>query len=334
MSYYFVFDTETNGLPVRKNKDIKTGKGDDFSNVYLYQIAYYKYDKNLNEYSRLNLYIDLDDYKFFNYIEKNKITEEILRTKGKKIDKVLDFINKIMDDVCLLVAHNLSFDISVLLTECVRHNKHDLYYKLLTIPKFDTMRYAGKTGLNIVNHIMPSQERTYNTIFKTNYISLHDAFDDTKHCGEIFKYLFNKWDNVLCYNGKFKGISYSDRVKSESGYFERNSYHKDINVYLKNRDEYNKNKNSNDNLKIDFTGYIQNWFSDYLNYYMFNYCYKHGGKIIVKSCDNTNNYIFDFEGKRISLHKSKYNDNDFDYDDYNDYNNCYWDSDEKYWYEI
>ena len=31
-----------------------------------------------------------------------------------------------------------------------------------------------------------------------------------------------------------------------------------------------------------FTGYFQNWFSDYLNYYIFNYCYKHGGKLIIE----------------------------------------------------
>ena len=40
--FYLVFDTETNGLPIRKDKN------EDFSNVYLYQLAYYKYDKNLN----------------------------------------------------------------------------------------------------------------------------------------------------------------------------------------------------------------------------------------------------------------------------------------------
>lgn len=316
MSYYLVFDTETNGLPIRNKKDF-TNKGNDFSNVYLYQIAYYKYDKDLNEYSRLNLYIDLVDYSVFNYIDKNKITEEILKTKGKKINIVLDFLNKVLDDVCLLVAHNLSFDISVLLTECVRHNKHELYYKLLSIPKFDTMRYARKTALKVVDHIMPSQEKTYNAIFKTNYISLHDALDDTKHCGEIFKYLFDKWDNVLCYGGKYKGINYSDRVKSENGFFERKKYSNDIIVYLKNKDKYFKNKNSNNDVQIDFTSYVQNWFSDYLNYYMFHYCYKHGGKIIIDYSSNINDYVISFKGKRVNLHKSKLiNYDDIEHHDY------------------
>lgn len=313
MSFYFVFDTETNGLPTRNKRD-STGKGDNFNNVYLYQIAYYKYDKDLNEYSRLNLYINLEDYSVFNYIDKNKITEEILRTKGKKINKVLDFLNKVLDDVCLLVAHNLSFDISVLLTECVRHNKHDLYHKLLTIPKFDTMRYAGSMALKVVNRIMPSQEKTYNTIFKNNYTSLHDALDDTKHCGEIFKYLFNKWDNVLCYGGKCKGISYFERVKNENGFIERKTYSNDIIIYLKNKDKYFQNKNTNNDIQIDFTAYNQNWFTDYLNYYMFNYCYKHGGKIIVKYSDNIKDYKFSFKGKKVSLHKSK--------DKNDDINNC------------
>ena len=32
MSFYFVFDTETNGLPTRNKRD-STGKGDNFNNV-------------------------------------------------------------------------------------------------------------------------------------------------------------------------------------------------------------------------------------------------------------------------------------------------------------
>ena len=37
MSFYFVFDTETNGLPTRNKRD-STGKGDNFNNVYLYHV--------------------------------------------------------------------------------------------------------------------------------------------------------------------------------------------------------------------------------------------------------------------------------------------------------
>ena len=47
---------------------------------------------------------------------------------------------------------------------------------------------------------------------------------------------------------------------------------------------------------------------------MFNYCYKNGGKIIVKYSDNIKDYKFSFKGKKVNLHKSK--------DKNNDSNNC------------
>ena len=70
-----------------------------------------------------------------------------------------------LNDVCLLIAHNLTFDINVLLTEAKRNNNMELYDKLLTIPKFDTMRYAGSLGLKLINRPFPSQEDVYNLIF-------------------------------------------------------------------------------------------------------------------------------------------------------------------------
>ena len=279
---YFVFDTETNGLPI-KEKDGNL----NFSNVYLYQIAYYKYDKDLKEYSRLNLYVDLIDYSNFKYIEKNKITEEILKTKGKKINKILDFINKILSDVILLVAHNLSFDINVLLVECLRNKKMELYDKLLDIPKFDTMRYAGSLGLNIINRLLPSQEDTYNFIFfkkkpnkKNNgyqpltieqmekisqgkaklvecYTSTHDALDDTKHCGEIFCYLFKDWDNCIIRFGKCKGLKIPFYKQS-----------KNYQLWI-----LKKYKEENESFKIShmesYREYKQSSFTDYMNYVKF-----------------------------------------------------------------
>ena len=78
---------------------------------------------------------------------------------------------------------------------------------------------------------------------------------------------------------------------------------------------HNENKGCYaDDVQIDFTAYNQNWFTDYLNYYMFNYCYNHGGKLIVKYSDNIKDYIFSFKGKKVSLHKSK--------DKNDDINNC------------
>ena len=89
---------------------------------------------------------------------------------------------------------------------------------------------------------------------------------------------------------------------------------KDAFIYLKNKDKYFQNKNTYNDIQIEFTAYNQNWFTDYLNYYMFTSRYKHGGKIIVKYSDNIKDYKFSFKGKKVSLHKSK--------DKNDDINNC------------
>lgn len=298
--FYFVFDTETNGLPTG-NKKI----GLDFSNVYLYQIAYYKYDLNLQLYSKINLFVDLDDYKNFKYVDKNKITLEDLKTKGKKIKKILNFLNKTLNEVCLLVAHNLDFDINVLLTEAKRNNNFELYNKLLTIPKFDTMRVSGSFGLKLINRPFPSQEMVYNFLFfnklpdkkinkvksltfeevlnqrenkekpedKTEYYStLHDADDDTKHCGEIFCRLIKEWDNCILKFGKFKNLNIPFWKQS------LNMQTWALNKYYESLKEF-KDKNLKNN-----QDYYQTSFTDFVNYVKFkNQKYiKNIDKIIIK----------------------------------------------------
>ena len=283
-SFYLVFDTETNGLPI----DNKTENYKDFSNIYLYQIAYYKYDVNLNPVSKINLFVDLDDYKNFVFIEKNGITEKTLRTKGKKIKKILLFLSKTLNDVHLLIAHNLDFDINVLLTEAKRNNNMELYDKLLSIPKFDTMRQAGCLGLKLIRWAFPSQEDVYNLLIngqapekkrkkikpltfeelennqtggqkKELYKTLHDADDDTKHCGDIFRVLIKRWNENKIKFGRYKSLNFGfDNMHKNFEFWALKTYYSDLKEF----------KDSNLSHNID---YRQTYFRDYLNYIKFKY---------------------------------------------------------------
>ena len=163
----------------------------------------------------------------------------------------------------------------------------ELYDKLLDIPKFDTMRYAGSLGLNIINRPLPSQEDTYNFIFykkkpnkKNNgyqpltieqmekistgkakliecYTSTHDALDDTKHCGEIFCYLFKDWDNCIIRFGKCKGLNIP--------------FHKQtLNYQMWALRKYNEDKEDFKLLHTTtYKEYKQSSFTDYMNYVRF-----------------------------------------------------------------
>lgn len=328
--YYFVFDTETNGLP--EGKKMKA----DFSNVYLYQLAYYKYDLDLQLYSKINLFVNLDDYANFKYIEKNKIMEEDLRTKGKKIKNILNFLNKKLDDVCLLVAHNLDFDINVLLTEAKRNENFELYNKLLTIPKFDTMRVAGCLGLKLLNKPYPSQEDVYNFLFynqlpikksskyqiltldeiqqnKLNdlsiqeeknkvehYSTLHDADDDTKHCGEIFCKLIKDWDKCIIKFGKFKNLNIPFWKQSfNMQLWALNKYYENLKVFKTDNIDHNQ-------------CYYQTYFTDFTNYI------KYKNPKYIKNIDDVKIEIKKDKPKNFNCWSDDESETNQQYEDYKD----------------
>jgi DNA polymerase III epsilon subunit-like protein len=257
--YFLIFDTETSGLPKKINKNL------DYSDILLYQISYIKCDYLLKPIKKINIYIDIENYNKFIYVDTNKIQEKDLKN-GIKIKKFLKFFHNILKNVKLIIGHNIDYDISILMVECKRNNELELMNLLLEIPKFDTMRMFGYNGLCLCKRIFVTQENAYNILFnnkennnqdknnnQNHYISLHDAYDDTKHCTEIFFELFKYWNNVKLTYGRFKGLEYNKTSLEYKKWF-----------YKKKDEEILKTIKNN--------CYKQNNFTDYLNWviYYFN----------------------------------------------------------------
>lgn len=263
--YYLVFDTETSGLPLKINRTL------DYSNILLYQISYIKFNTRLKPCKKLNLYIDIIDYNKFIYVEKNNITEQQLKN-GIKIKNFLSFYKKILKNVKLIIGHNIDFDISILMEECKRNKEYELLDLLLNIPKFDTMRIVHCTGLT--KKIFISQEDTYNLLYnrlnneKNNYITAHDAYDDTLHCAQIFVNLFPLWDKMILMFGNYKNKLFGETPDGYRFFF-----------YSKKDDEI---------IKIKNTGYYkQNNFLDFLNWVLF-YFNENSNKLTYYENKNNN----------------------------------------------
>ncbi|MGB9664448.1 MAG: UvrD-helicase domain-containing protein [Ignavibacteria bacterium] len=169
-----LFDTETTGFSPEEDDiiqiaaiEIINGKEKNYFNRYL------KTDKDLSKTKNVH-----------------KITDNVINIKGEDRKKVLqEFLEFINGDT--IVAHNINFDLEMLIENCkrlgIKLNKNEFS----TI--FDT--------LSITRRIYPSL-KSYNLEFLINQFRLnaqntHNALDDVKATFELIKFLLRSLDEII-----------------------------------------------------------------------------------------------------------------------------------------
>ena len=68
----------------------------------------------------------------------NGITKAKIRSRGKSIHEILDQLYQDLQDARVMIAHNMEFDLNILLTECYRYSKHELLQHLVQMKKYCT----------------------------------------------------------------------------------------------------------------------------------------------------------------------------------------------------
>ena len=180
------FDTETTGKPKDWNASVN-----NLSNwPRLVQLAWQIYDYSgslVEEHDHIikpeGFTIPLEATKI------HKISTEIANDKGQSLIKVLKIFFNSVDQVDLLVAHNIDFDYKIMASEFIRNGLDD---NLISKKKICTMKTTtqfckidGPYGYK-----WPKLEELYYHLFKDNF-NAHNALDDIRACARCF------WELIL-----------------------------------------------------------------------------------------------------------------------------------------
>ena len=116
-----IFDVETTGLPERGASLMNLEKY-----PYIVQFSWMIYDASQNRIDNVNDHIVKIPEHITIPIEASNvhgITNDKMRTEGKDINLILDIFTKDMLDSQVIVAHNLSFDKTIVQAEYLRNKR-------------------------------------------------------------------------------------------------------------------------------------------------------------------------------------------------------------------
>lgn len=203
-----VFDTETTG----------------FLSTRIVQIAYCKYYKSGVNYSQHSNYVrqltdaeltsiirrekpDIVNYERelgkARYSEKeaqeiHKIPLEIINDPAlPTIRTVLEHFNNALNDIKLIVGHNVLYDLRIVYLEAQRINYRELMYKLRTIPYLDTMKISKsivKATTKDGKQKMPNLGELYRFLFpdEPDVLGFHNAIVDVDVTARCYFRLMNR----------------------------------------------------------------------------------------------------------------------------------------------
>ena len=175
-----IFDTETSGLPSNWRSDYTDLKC--YDSCRMLSIAYKIIDKD-------NIIIK-ESYRVLNYEGTNgaehinKLTRDIIDNGDNRIVVLNDIVNDINKfKVVELIAHNVSFDRTVLLSELYRESIHN---NIALLNQYCTMKSAQ---LNMGVRRFPKLYIAYEHYTNTRLENSHNALADCNACFEIYKKL-------------------------------------------------------------------------------------------------------------------------------------------------
>jgi len=186
MGELLVFDTETTGLPKLISFNVYNDPQElkYYDSARMIEIAYIIYSKQGTEVLRKEFLIKPDGFEI-NNSNIHGITFKHANEKGIDIRDVLEEIHQDLNNMSSvkLIAHNILFDINILVSECYRYNKLNLVNKLKQCKTTCTMQ-MGMRVLNVpfcLKLVM-----LYRTLFRKYIEQDHRALSDVEICSSCY----------------------------------------------------------------------------------------------------------------------------------------------------
>lgn len=190
---YIILDVETTGLPIRINgmmADYKNNK--NYDPARMVQMSWKVLDENFNTLTTKDFIIQRRGFDIKNS-HIHGITNEI-SDSGEKLKNVILAFYKDLIDCDLIVAHNIDFDINVILNHCYRIKAQKVIDIILLKNKYCTMKKSKNIlkikGFNS-SYKFPKLSELYNYYFKKEIENAHNSAYDVEACAECFKKMFN-----------------------------------------------------------------------------------------------------------------------------------------------
>ena len=200
---FIIVDTETTGLPKRWNAPIT----DTDNWPRLVQLAWIIYDKNGKELKRRNRIVKPEGFIIpEETIKIHRITNERANSEGVGLKSVLEEFSNDIKENSYLIAHNISFDESVISCELFRKGVDTHLYGIKFIDTKDlTVDFCKVESSR--GYKWPSLAELHEKLFNVGFEDAHDALVDVEALSKCFFEL--KRINYFGFKNHFKPVDYN-----------------------------------------------------------------------------------------------------------------------------
>ena len=178
---YFVFDTETSGLP--KSYARVTPKNiNNYDECRMLSVAIVQYDDNHQETGHYYKLLKHGEGHHMGATHIHGITQEHLDTQGISFQEVYDYMKTL--GAARIMGHNLDFDINMMRAECIRYHMDPTF--LDEMEQVCTLKLARNIYMGTVSCKLGD---LHQRLLGKPLEGAHDALEDCRGCARIFPLL-------------------------------------------------------------------------------------------------------------------------------------------------
>ena len=182
MAFYYTIDTETTGLPKGRGNPVPTlSTVSNWDKCRLLSVAIVSYDQNHNEISNYHKIIKPDGFEVC-ATHIHGITKEQADQEGIEFGYFIRELESFTESSLIFVGHNIIFDINVIHAELLRRN-----YSTHLIDKMTTICTLEMVKSRFIK--VRKLSEVYKLITTHPLDGAHDALNDARACGEVYKYM-------------------------------------------------------------------------------------------------------------------------------------------------
>jgi DNA polymerase III subunit alpha len=196
---YFIFDTETTGLPIFNKTGFYRFPNYKHLNKYnpsrVVSISWILANEKREKIKQAYHIIRPLDFTIDNSskaVEIHGITSEIAEEQGVPWHTMYDEFIEDVSKCHTIIAHNIQFDVSVMLSEMYRYNQELGISTFIEKSRLCTMK-MGKTAMNQTKS--PKLSELYEHLYNEPLENAHDASFDTLYCYKCFAKMMETSDN-------------------------------------------------------------------------------------------------------------------------------------------